>query len=247
MSWNPFNRHTAPKKSVISRTEERELVKEIKKLDQQGETSKKLQKDAKRWVEANNAVAGSEHKITQDLLSCQLCQSEPEFYKQIEEWNKTVEKQAQSTRELNGTVQKTVVEPVKKLNGVYPSIDIAIKKREQSLQEYMKSQAKLEKYQERERTGQNIVKLETSKKSLISAKEDFTSQNNALKEDIPKFIDMRTEYIQPSLESLIKSQVALNAESVRLYTELSEHMGSKEDNSIQQTLTEIKALSITVD
>ena len=46
------------------------------------------------------AVAGSEYKITQDLLSCQLCQWEPEFFRQIEEWNKTVEKQAQCMREL---------------------------------------------------------------------------------------------------------------------------------------------------
>ena len=46
------------------------------------------------------AVAGSEHKITQDLLSCQLYQWEPEFFRQIEEWNKTVEKQAQCMREL---------------------------------------------------------------------------------------------------------------------------------------------------
>ena len=247
MSWNPFSRNTAPKKSVISRTEERELVKEVKKLDRLAETSRKLYKDTKRWVETNNAVAGSEHKITQDLLSCQLCQWEPEFFRQIEEWNKTVEKQAQCMRELNGTVQKTLVEPVKKLNGVLPSIDTAIKKREQSLQEYMKCQAKLEKYQDRDRTGQNIVKLDTCKKSLAAAKQEFTHQNDALKEDIPKFIDMRTEYIQPSLESLIRSQVTLNSESFKSYTELADHLGKNEENSIQQTLADIKALSITVD
>lgn len=222
-------------------------MKEVKKLDQLGETSRKLYKDTKRWVETNNVVAGSEHKITQDLLACQLSQSEPEFYREIEEWNKVVEKQTHSLRELSGTVQKTLVEPLKKLNGVFPSIDIAIKKREQSLQEYMRSQAKLEKYQERERTGQNIVKLDASKKSLTVAKDDFTSQNNALKEDIPKFIEMRTEYIQPSLEALVRSQVALNSEAFKLYTELSDHLGVQEDNSIQKTLAEIKALSITDD
>jgi hypothetical protein len=50
------------------------------------------------------AVAGSEHKITQDLLSCQLCQWEPEFFRQIEEWNKTVEKQAQCRQDFHWTI-----------------------------------------------------------------------------------------------------------------------------------------------
>lgn len=247
MSWNPFSRHTAPKKSVISQTEERELVKEVKKLDQVAETSRKLYKDTKRWVETNNAVAGSEYKITQDLLACQLCQLEPEFHKQVEEWNRTVEKHTHDTRELNSTVHKTLAEPVKKLTGVFPNIDIAIKKREQSLQEYRKSQAKLEKYQERERTGQNIVKLEASKKSLVTAKDDFTAQNNSLKEDVPKLVDMRIDYIQPSLEALVRAQVAQNNESVKLFKELSETIGVKDNTTVQQTLAEIRALSITVD
>ena len=50
-------------------------------------------------------MAGSEYKITQDLLSCQLCQLEPEFHKQVEEWNRTVEKHTHDTRELVCTVK----------------------------------------------------------------------------------------------------------------------------------------------
>lgn len=46
-----------------------------------------------------------------------------------------------------------------------------------------------------------------SRKAVERTKADFDSQNQALSEDLPKFIDGRIEYIQPCLESLIKTQV----------------------------------------
>ena len=48
-----------------------------------------------------------------------------------------------------------------RLSGVFPGVQTAVKKREQSLQEYNRTQAKFNKYQERDRTGQNIGKLDT--------------------------------------------------------------------------------------
>ena len=43
---------------------------------------------------------------------------------------------------------------------LYPALQAASKKREASLQEYNKWQAKVDKYSERERTGPNRVKME---------------------------------------------------------------------------------------
>ncbi len=43
---------------------------------------------------------------------------------------------------------------------IFPAVQSSAKRREQSLQEYSKCQAKVDKYQERERTGPNIVKLD---------------------------------------------------------------------------------------
>lgn len=48
-----------------------------------------------------------------------------------------------------------------RFSGVFPSVQTAVKKREQSLQDYNRTQAKYNKYQDKERTGQNIVKLDT--------------------------------------------------------------------------------------
>lgn len=50
------------------------------------------------------------------------------------------------------------------------------------------------------------------KKAVERTKAEFDSQNQALSEDLPKFVDGRIEYIQPCLESLIKSQVLKNVD-----------------------------------
>ncbi|XP_061194142.1 bridging integrator 3-like [Saccostrea echinata] len=252
MSWNPFNRHSAKKKSVVSRTTEREFGREVKRVESLDETSKKLYKDTKRWLESNSALSNSEHKITQDLLTSPLCQTEPQLNAMVTEWDRAIEKQNLHSRELNNVVQKTMAEPVKRLNTIFPSIQAALKKREQSLQEYQKSQAKVEKHQNRERTGQNVVKLDLSRKAVERTKADFDCQNQALSEDLPKFVDGRIEYIQPCLESLIKSQVSYNSEALQIYSELADQWHTTTDLSElksrhQQTLSDIKALAITVD
>lgn len=253
-AWNPFSRHPASKKSVVSRTTERELERELKKVEGLDETSRKLYKDTKRWIETNNVVASSEHKITQDILTSPLCQTEKQFSNNINEWDGSLEKLEVHMKELNNVVQKTLADPMKKYNGIFPNIQVNVKRRDQSLQEYTKCQAKLQKNQDKERTGQNVVKLEMNRKALARAKIDFENQNTALLEDLPKLVDGRTEYIQPCLDSLIKSQVAYHSEAFRIYSELSAKMTSKDTldkeemkNRIQQSLGDIKALSITVD
>ncbi|XP_046360512.1 bridging integrator 3-like [Haliotis rufescens] len=254
MSWNPFSRLSAPKKTVISRTAEREFEKEVKKLEELDEVTRKLYKDAKRLVEANNAVSKSERKLTQDLLTSALCQGEDTLHRNVEEWDHAVVTLDLHSQDLNAATQKTLIDPMKKFNSIFPNVQAAVKKREQSLQEFQKCQAKVDKYQERDRTGQNVVKLDQSKKSLALAKEDFQVQNSALVEDMPKLYESRIDYFHPSLEALIRSQVTHNTEAYKVYSELSStlcglknYTDDEYKSRMQQTLSEIKALSITVD
>lgn len=254
MSWNPFSRHSAPKKSVVSKASEREFEREVKKLDELDESSRKIYKDGKRYIEANNALAKSEHKIVQDLQNSGLCQNEEDFRRNIEEWERSLESLDRHRNELNSNIQKTLVEPMKKFSGIFPTIQGAIKKREQSLQEYNRCQARNDKYQDRDRTGQNVVKLDATKKALESAKEEFNSQNETLKADLPRLFEGKIDYFQPSFEALVRSQVTYNSEAFKAYSgvssDLFNHSKLTEQERkarIQQTLADIKALSITAD
>lgn len=44
-------------------------------------------------------------------------------------------------------------------SGVFPSLNMAVKRREQALQDYKRLQSKVEKYEEKEKTGPVMVKL----------------------------------------------------------------------------------------
>lgn len=44
-------------------------------------------------------------------------------------------------------------------SGVFPSLNMAVKRREQTLQDYKRLQSKVEKYEEKEKTGPVMVKL----------------------------------------------------------------------------------------
>ncbi|XP_059144877.1 bridging integrator 3-like isoform X1 [Physella acuta] len=278
MSWNPFSRSSsAQKKPVISRNEQKEFDNVVKKLDELEELTRRLYKDMKRLKESNNALSKVERKLSQDLMSTQLCQSDEHFKRLIDEWDSALLRMDMHMTEKNVLLQRTVLEPLKKYVSIFPYAQVAIKKREQSLQEFQKCQDKFVKQQETTRTGQNVVKLdmqgtkpnqgsiskkffsqpcsiEQSKKALAAAQADFSSQNTALMQDIPKMIENRTDYFQPSLEADIKAQVQYTTEAVKVYGELSYLMNGHNEQSkhdyvsqIHRALADLKALSITAD
>lgn len=254
MSWNPFSRLSAPKKPVISRQAEREFEKEVKKLEELDEVSKRLYKDGKRLVEANTGLTKAERRLTQDLLGTVLCQSEDELRWMVEEWDHALITLDMHSQETNSVVHRAVIDPVRKFNNIFPNIQAAVKRREQLLQDFQKCQSKVSKYQDRDRTGPNLVKLDAGKRALVVAQNEFSSQNAALVEDMPRLYEGRIQYFQPSLEALIKSQVQHTTEAFKVYGELSNTMNGQKDSSnseyaarIHQALADIKSLSITVD
>lgn len=46
-----------------------------------------------------------------------------------------------------------------RFSSVFPSLNMAVKKREQTLQDYKRLQSKVEKYEEKEKTGPVLAKL----------------------------------------------------------------------------------------
>ena len=45
------------------------------------------------------------------------------------------------------------------------------------------------------------------KKSLARAKDDFNAQNRRLQEELPKLYEYRIDYMRPSFQAVVKSQV----------------------------------------
>ncbi|XP_065515365.1 bridging integrator 3 isoform X4 [Lathamus discolor] len=142
------------------------------------------------------------------------------------------------------------------LNGfssVFPSLNMAVKRREQTLQDYKRLQSKVEKYEEKERTGPVLAKLHQAREELRPVREDFEAKNKQLLEEMPKFYSSRIDYFKPSFEALVRAQVVYYTEMHKIFGELTAQIDQpglsdeqrERDNDAK--LSELRALSIVAD
>ncbi|KAJ8380079.1 hypothetical protein SKAU_G00008570 [Synaphobranchus kaupii] len=150
-------------------------------------------------------------------------------------------------------IQKTVIDPLKKYSSVFPSLNMAVKRREQALQDYKRLQSKVEKYEEKEKTGPIMVKLHQAREELRPVREDFEAKNKQLLDEMPKFYHSRIDYFQPSFEALIRAQVVYFTEMHKIFGELTDQIDQagltdeQRERENEAKLNELRALSIVAD
>ncbi|XP_062854726.1 bridging integrator 3 isoform X2 [Trichomycterus rosablanca] len=206
MSWIPF-KIGQPKKQIVSKTVERDFEREYEKLQKLEDQTKKLHKDMKKSTEADIAMSKAAVKISGDLLSNPLCEQDQAFLESMMAFDTAMKRMDAFNQEKVNQIQKTVIDPLKKYSSVFPSLNMTVKRREQTLQDYKRLQAKVEKYEEKEKTGPNMVKLHQAREELRPVKDDFEAKNKQLLEEMPKFYNSRIDYFQPSFEALIRAQL----------------------------------------
>uniref|UniRef100_A0A8C0RPL0 Bridging integrator 3 n=1 Tax=Canis lupus familiaris TaxID=9615 RepID=A0A8C0RPL0_CANLF len=206
MSWIPF-KIGQPKKQIVPKTVERDFEREYGKLQQLEEQTRRLQKDMKKSTDADLAMSKSAVKISLDLLSNPLCEQDQDFLNMVTALDTAMKRMDAFNQEKVNQIQKTVIEPLKKFGSVFPSLNMAVKRREQALQDYRRLQAKVEKYEEKEKTGPVLAKLHQAREELRPVREDFEAKNKQLLDEMPRFYNSRLDYFQPSFESLIRAQL----------------------------------------
>ncbi|NWV51182.1 BIN3 protein, partial [Daphoenositta chrysoptera] len=108
------------------------------------------------------AMSKSAVKISSDLLANPLCEQEPAFLQMVTAFDTAM-------RRMDSFNQEKVDRPwlgsgsagggLGSFSSVFPSLNVAVKRREQTLQDYKRLQSKVEKYEEKERTGPVLAKL----------------------------------------------------------------------------------------
>ncbi|MEE6508771.1 hypothetical protein FKM82_022855 [Ascaphus truei] len=202
---NPFK--AGPKKLVVSKTVERDFERENGKLQQLEDQTKKLQKEMKKSIEADLSMSKSAVRISSDLLANPLCEQDTAFLEMVTALDTAMKRMDAFNQEKVNQIQKTVMDPLKRFGSVFPSLNMAVKRREQALQEYKRLQSKVEKYEEKERTGAIIAKLHQARDELRPVREDFEAKNHQLLDEMPKFYNSRIDFFKPSFQALIRAQV----------------------------------------
>ncbi|NWS03624.1 BIN3 protein, partial [Motacilla alba] len=107
------------------------------------------------------AMSKSAVKISSDLLSNPLCEQEPSFLEMVTAFDTAMKRMDSFNQEKVDWLwlENGSAESVLEFSSVFPSLNMAVKRREQTLQDYKRLQSKVEKYEEKERTGPVLAKL----------------------------------------------------------------------------------------
>lgn len=138
----------------------------------------------------------------------------------ITNWKVTAQHISEQTNFLNEITTKTIIDSSKRLTLALVNVTNAIKKREQSLNDYIKIQNKLDKFNEKLGTSttsltstinstNNNTKLEQIQKQLNDAKQQYEVKNQVLNNELPILHEQRVAFVYPCLEALIEAQVRI--------------------------------------
>jgi hypothetical protein len=125
------------------------------------------------------------------------------------QYKQAVEKMDEEARtELDANYRITVLEPLGKLIQCFPDFNDAIKKRQKKLLDYDRLNSVSRKLADK--PSDDPSKYPKALAETNQAKEIYERVNQALITEIPKLIDLRVPYLDPSFEALVKSQLAFN-------------------------------------
>uniref|UniRef100_A0A3P9KCC5 Bridging integrator 3 n=1 Tax=Oryzias latipes TaxID=8090 RepID=A0A3P9KCC5_ORYLA len=227
--------------------------------------TKKLHKDMKKSTEADLAMSKAAVKISVDLLSNPLCEQDQAFLEAMSALDTAMKRMDSFNQEkvrLSPKFDIVLVYLIVEFIFLFlftssfvkgKILNMAVKRREQALQDYKRLQSKVEKYEEKDKTGPVMVKLHQAKEELRPVKEDFEAKNKQLLDEMPKFYQSRIDYFQPSFEALIRAQVVYFTEMYKIFNDLTEQIdqaGMTDDQRQKETeakLSELRSLSIVAD
>lgn len=182
-----------------------------------------------------------------------MCQENEELRKIVEDWHTFGCESKKNGEDLVINIQKTVIDPLKQFQGAFAEMKNALKRKEQLQNDCLKYNQKVQKYSDKEKTSNNLVKLEAAKNSLGLAQEEYQVQQDVLARELPLFIESRIDYFQPSLAAFIRSETQYWGDNVQSFNDHNSTIAATNFTSAditrlqQQRLNSINTLSIVTN
>ena len=251
MSWNPFNKLIAPRKSISKAAEDNEFEQRVQAISQMEQNLKRLHKDTKKFVESSGGLTRVEQRMMIELLNgSRLIRGGEELAEYVEKLNEVSRKCNDSQNERDGIIRSTLLHPLKRLDEKFPVIHSAVKRREQSHQDYLKYQGRKEKFS-RDPSSSQSGKYDANEKYLERTKIDLERRNKQLHEDMPNFLSESLNFLDPCFKAMMRSELNHNQNMTNLHENLSQESGAQNDQTdgfsnqnVEKMLQQIKALSI---
>ncbi|CAJ0831646.1 859_t:CDS:2 [Entrophospora sp. SA101] len=246
MSWSGLKKKIdrtqtklSQKIGTIEKTVDKDFDEEEKQIKNLEQKTEKIHKEAKGYLESMHAMSTAQLKIAETINQFYEDSSEQVFVGN--KYKDAVELIDHNCRTyLDEPYKHTVTNPIGKLCAYFPEINETIKKRDKKLLDYDAQRAKVRKLIDK---PEDSNKLSRAEETLNETKLQYESLNRQLIEELPKLIDLRVPYIDPSFEALVKIQLKFCQESYDRLNDLQRYFPSS-NNKVETVLQQMKELSI---
>ncbi|KAI3640626.1 hypothetical protein MIR68_001504 [Amoeboaphelidium protococcarum] len=231
------------KTGVVEKTVDRDFDDEERRFKILEQKIVQLNKEAKGYLDAVRAMTLAQQRMA-DTIN--------QFYdenSQLAEVGLKYKEVASALDEdvrtaLDKDYRTTVLEPLGKFNAYFPEVNEAIRKRQKKLLDYDSQRAKVKRLVEKPHDDPD--KLPSAERKLAECREIYEELNKQLIEDLPKLIDIRVPYLDPSLEALVKCQLNFVKDAHERMSNLEElaHQYGGPISSVESALQQMRDLTI---
>ncbi|KAF9184016.1 hypothetical protein BGZ51_003632 [Haplosporangium sp. Z 767] len=189
----------------VDRTTDREFEEEERRFKNLEHKVEKLHKEANGYAQAVRNMTASQLTIATTI---------DQFYDEgapmgiygikYKEAVAKLEQQAQD--EIDAAYRTTVLEPVGRYSAYFPEVNDAIKRRNKKMLDYDAARSKVRKLVEK--PSEDSTKLPRAEHEANQLRETYETMNAQLTSELPKIIDARVAYLDPSFEAVVKSQLS---------------------------------------
>ncbi|KAJ3099781.1 hypothetical protein HDU97_002759 [Phlyctochytrium planicorne] len=214
MSWSGFkkavNRATIQvmqSAGAMEKTVDKDFDEEEKRFKTFEMKVDKLHKEAKGYLDSVRAMTLAQKRIA-ETVDHFYDQGAPLGYAGMQ-YKQAVESMDDDARtEMDSNYVVTVMDPLGKLIQVFPDFNETIKRRQKKLLDYDQKRSAVKKLIEK--PSDDPSRLPRAEAELQQSKDAYDDPNDALITEIPKLIDLRVPYLDPSFEALVKIQLQFN-------------------------------------
>ncbi|RKP10772.1 hypothetical protein THASP1DRAFT_27427 [Thamnocephalis sphaerospora] len=217
----------------------------------------KLHKDAKGYLDSLRALSNAQSHIAETVAQFLEGAQDAQLGAAAIRYKALMAELDQSVRaDVDEQCRQTVLDPITRYCALFPEVNEAVRKRHNKLLDYDSARSKVRKLAEKPSDDQ--TKMPRAEAQMRQAQEVYEALNTQLTAELPKLVDLRVPYLDPSFEALVKLQHRFSDESQKRLQQMQmpfptdeKAVGGSEDydeasssNELDHVLQEMRELSI---
>ncbi|KAI8057908.1 putative BAR adaptor protein RVS161 [Syncephalis plumigaleata] len=210
----------------------------------------KLHKDAKGYLDSLRSLSNSQMHIANTVAQFLESSQDSELGASAARYKSVMSEIDQSLRgDVDEQCRETVLNPIGRYCALFPEVNDAVRKRHNKLLDYDAARSKVRKLTEK--PSDDPSKLPRAEANMRQSQEIYDALNSQLITELPKLVDLRVPYLDPSFEALVKLQHRFSSESHDRLQSLQIPGASSDgtnlrqnDGELAQIMQEMRELSI---